>query len=112
MNGLEYENFYLLDNQEYILKNNKDIINIMKQMEGKYFLTIEELQMIIDEVTQLFETKYQNNLLYEIKYIANKNMNEIKKCLKIAKQLDMNQFRYRIYHLDKFLDCPYAAYFT
>ena len=112
MNGLEHENFYLLDNQEYVLEKNKNILNIVGKREGKSFLTIEELQEIIDEVTQLFEIKYPNNLLYEIMHIANKNVEEIKKCLKITRQLDMKQFRYRIYHLDKFLDCPYATYFT
>ena len=91
MNGLEYENFYLLDNQEYILKNNKDILNILGKRES--FLTIDELQTIIDGVTQLFEMKYPDNLLYEIMYIANKNTKEIKKSLKIIRQLDMKQFQ-------------------
>ena len=112
MTILEEKKFYLLDNQQYILSKNNDILNTITKKTKDSFLTIEELQGIINEVTQFFEMKYPDNMLYKIKYIANKNTEEIKKSLKVSRLLDMKQMRFRIYHLDRFLDCPYASTFT
>ena len=51
--GLEWDNFFRMDDERYILKNNKSFLTWYRELEkdGFYFkLNLEQMQNLIDKI--------------------------------------------------------------
>lgn len=117
MLGAEYQEYRQNDEQKYIVANNQEILNFIKQKqkEGIHLtLNINEIQNLINEVAGFFEFKYPESLLIDILYDRKKGTDKIKnKCLEISKSLDIEQLKYRLHHdYIYFLECPYWHHVT
>lgn len=114
MTGLEWDNFHKLDREEYIIMKNEEFLKYYrKNLEEGYnpILNLKEMQVLINEITKFFEFKYPEEMLNGIYHQSKEDQDTFNKCLKIAKELDMNQLKYRLYHDQvSFLECSYAQY--
>ena len=112
MTGLEWENFKKLNNEEYKIDRNKEFINYYQENKDKGYymiLNIREIQMLIDDITRFFEFKYPGEMLSKLKYEINFKDNNFIDCIKVSKQLDINQLKYRLSHDQlRFLECSYG----
>jgi len=112
MYQVEKDNFFALDNKEYILKDNKDFMKWYNEKikQGFYsILTIEQLQDMIEKVVLFFEIKYHSKFLSEC--LKCDKSEEYYKAKDIAKKMDINQLKYRLYHdYVQFLECSYCCY--
>lgn len=114
MTGEQINNFYKQDQKKYILNENNVILEFMKQKKQEnicFILDIEQMQQMMSDIVLFFEFKYPDNflcnLLYKIKYEKKQNV----ECQKIAKTLNIEQLKYRLYHdYVQFLDCPYSSH--
>lgn len=109
----EYENFFKADKKEYILEENKEFLKYYNQkLKNGYNsrLNIEEMQDFMEQIKIFFEFKYPNIMFIEKSY-ANPDEINMEKSKKIAKLLDLEQIKYRLYDkYNQFLDCKYAGY--
>ena len=110
----ETENFYKQDEQKYILSENKDILNFIKQkkLEGiDFILSVAEMQQMMDDIALFFEFKYPDSFISDLIYKREKSEKDMQICQQLAKSLDIEQLKYRLHHdYIKFLDCPYGDY--
>lgn len=108
----EAENFYNQDEQNYILNQNKKIINFIddKKNDGIHLdLNIEQLQQLIDSIVIFFEFKYPNSFLHDLRYQSNDENERFKTCQTISNQLDISQLKYHLHHdAVNFLECSYS----
>ena len=98
MTGKEWDNFKLSDKKEYILKNNREFLTWYNQKikEGfNFWLSLEDLQKLINEIVAFFEFKYHNYLLEDIIYNYHQKESFYNSSL-IAKKLDINELKYRL----------------
>lgn len=110
MIGLEYENFYLLDDRRYILKENYEFLDWYsnKNKEGyQSIISVEQMQKLINEIVKFYELKYPDELFDSVKH---KNDIEFTKQAKeISKMLNFDQLKFRLYHdYVQFLECSYG----
>ena len=108
--GLEWDNFFRMDDERYILKNNKSFLTWYRELEkdGFYFkLNLEQMQNLIDKIALFFEFKYPDNMLL----VDKREGNCFNQCKGISKKLDINQLKYRFYNdYVSFLECNYQGY--
>lgn len=110
----EAENFYKQDEHKYIIKENDEILNFIKEKKKQrisIWTTIEEMQDMINKITSFFEFKYPDKFLDALKH--NPECRTVKICDKTAKILDIEQLKHRLSHdQNQFLECPYGSYFN
>ena len=111
----ETENFYNSDEILYVLKENKEFMDLYKAKTKDGFrpaIDIDQMQKLIYDIVRFFEFKYPIKLIDQIIFHTKRNdIGDIKNYVRISKSLDMNQLRYRIGHYENlFLDCPYGGY--
>lgn len=108
----ETENFYKQDAHKYILKENKTVLDFIKQKENEginFILSIQQMQQLMDDIVLFFEFKFPNSFLNDLRYTNKKSKIDMHICQNLAKTLDINQLKYRLYHdYIQFLDCPYG----
>ena len=115
MTGKEWDNFYLSDPKEYILKNNQKFLEWykQKQLEGfSFYLSIDDMQQMIYRIVEFYEFKFHNNMLNDMiryPYKSEKYSNS----QNIADLLTIDELKYRLHHdYRKFLDPVYPQFIT
>ena len=114
MTGLEIENFYKQDKHQYIINENDEILNFIKEKKKQnitIWITVKEMQDMINRITRFFEFKYPDKFLDALTY--NPECRTVKICDQTAKILDIEQLKHRLSHDNiQFLECPYGGYFN
>lgn len=113
MTGTESDNFYVQDERKYILNKNNIILEFMEQKKKEnifFILDIEQMQKMMSDIVLFFEFKYPDNFLCNLLYERKYEKKQRGECQKIAKTLNIEQLKYRLYHdYVQFLDCSYAS---
>jgi hypothetical protein len=104
------ENFYKQDTKDYEIEKNKTFLNWLKSaIENGYhcFIEIEELQELIDNITNWYEMKYPERELEYFEGTTYMNFQDIKR---ISCVMNMRQLLYRLPHNQLCLiECGYRA---
>lgn len=109
MTGVEWENFEKLNDQKYILVKNKVFMRDYQQKFKEITLDLNEIQTLINWLTQFFEFKYPEEVLNKIR--ENPEADNIYECMNISKKLDIKQLKVRLTASQlRFLECEYTSY--
>ena len=110
MNILEADRFYAQDPKKYVVENNKEFFNwLVKSIHGGYncYISIGELQEMIDTIVNWYEFKYPERELEYEKGITYDNFKDIKS---ISDTMTLRQLLYRLPHRELCLmECGYRA---
>ena len=97
------------------INENKEFLKWYNQKikEGFFIrLSLDDMQNLINKIVSFFEFKYHNKMLTESIYYTPKSDNYYKS-KELAKQLDINQLKYRLRHdYVQFLECSYFSTIT
>lgn len=102
-------NFYSFDKKEYVLKENKEFLSLLKEYQ-KYNgeVNLEFMNNLMQKLTSFYEFKLPNALFNGS---VSKESEDYEELLKLAKLLGMNQLRMRLHHDEnEFLESKYAEY--
>lgn len=110
MNIREAQNFYTLDSKKYDLKKNKEFILWMNNIvtnDYYSFISIDELQDLIDNIANWYEIKYPERELESFEGTIYEDFKDIKS---ISNVMNIRQLLYRLPHNQLCLmECGYRA---
>lgn len=110
MTGVEMENFYEQDKNNYNIKNNKELLKCLKEsINNGYhcFMDINDLQQLIDNITTWYEIKYPER---ELEFYEGTRYFDFQNILPLSNHMNIEQLLYRLPHDQLVLmECFYRA---
>ena len=111
MTIFEAQNFYKQDLKKYELNKNAEFLNWLNNLiENGYscYISVNELQELINNITYWYEIKYPNRELDYYNGMKNLNFNDIKS---ISNVMNIRQLMYRLSPKQlNLIECDYRSY--
>lgn len=95
MTGLEIQNFYKLDTEEYDLDKNQEFLAILEIFRNyNRDFNKGKIKHFMEDIIRFYEFKYPNEMFDG----TSQDLEEYKRMLEITKLMDVKQLEFRIHH--------------